>query len=366
MNTERLYEILEDLLLTYSPSRKEIDVAKYVIEFFERVGARVYLDENQDTYGGNAPVIFAKLEGDLEGQVSFSAHMDVIEPNEGLKIIKEDRIWKTDGTTTLGGDDKSGLATILYLFEHFKDKAHKTMYAIITPGEEVGMLGAKSIGWDKLYENMNPSKNICILDSGGPKGTIGYAAPTSYNFSASITGRTAHAGMEPEKGINAIHLAAKALAKMEIGRIDEKTTSNVSVIKSDFASNVVPDYVEFSGEVRSHKDSRALEILEGYEKAIKEVAGSNYTFEKSSDYPALKSTDDLAFAKEIGEAYKETGVEPSFVTMGGGTDGNIYAGQGFNSIVLTTGMAKVHTKEEYLDLDAFENTAQVLISYLGK
>lgn len=367
MEKNRILEILEDLLLIYSPSRHEKEVSNYIINFLEKLGVEIYLDENQCKYGGNAPVIIARLKGTGDnGSLTFSSHMDVIEPNENLKIIKEDDIWKTDGTTTLGGDDKSGLAIILYLFEYYAKSSidHPDLYAIITTCEEAGMHGAKNIDWESLEKVFEPAKNMLVLDSGGPAGKIGYGAPTNYHFKAEIIGKTAHAGMEPENGKNAIHMASKALSKLDIGRIDSKSTSNVSFINSDFPSNVVPDKIEIKGEVRSQSNERALEILNIYKETIIDEAEGNASFTYEASYPILESKDDCAFAKEFAEVYESIGVESELVLIGGGCDGNIFSGKGYNPIVLSTGMESVHTKDEYLVLNEMFTTTKAIMKYL--
>jgi len=362
-NKDKLLEIFEDLLLIHSPSYKEENVAKHIINFIEELGGEIYLDKSYDKYGGNAPTIFAHFKGEGEG-VTFSSHMDVIEPNKDLKIIKDDKIWKTDGNTTLGGDDKGGVSAILYAIYYIitNNIKHRDIYAIFTPGEEVGMLGATNINWDEVYKNMNPAKNMIVVDNAGSCDKVAYKAPTSYSFTFKVKGKTAHAGIEPEKGVSAIVLAAKAIAEFKTLRIDEFTTSNISKIHSDFPSNVVPDYVEFSGEIRGHDDAHVLEILDEYENIVKNLT-DDYEFEKELDYPALKPTD-MSFSKEIIESYKNVGVDAKEVIIGGGSDANFFAEEGFNSLIVGVGMEKVHTKEEYIVLDDLIKTTKALIDYL--
>lgn len=360
---EKLLEIFEDLLLIHSPSYREEKVADYIINFVKELGGEIYLDQSQDKYGGKAPTIFVKFAGEGEG-VTFSAHMDVIEPNKNLKIIKEDEVWRTDGNTTLGGDDKGGLAAILYSIYYLvtKDHKHRDIYAIFTPGEEVGMLGARNINWEEVYKNMNPAKNMIVVDNAGSCDKVAYKAPTSYSYKFKIRGKSAHAGIEPEKGISAIMLAAKALSRFKNLRIDEFTTANVSKINSDFPKNVVPDYVEFSGEIRGHDKDHVLEILDQYQKIVGDLT-EDFDFEKTLDYPALAPSD-MEFAKEVIKSYKNVGVDAKEVIIGGGSDANFFAEEGFNSLIVGVGMEKVHTKEEYIVLEDLENTTRSLIDYL--
>jgi len=138
--------------------------------------------------------------------------------------------------------------------------------------------------------------------------------------------------------------------------------SNISKINSNFPKNVVPDCVEFSGEIRGHDEKHVLEILEEYEKIVREFA-EDYEFEKSLDYPALRPTD-MDFSKDILKSYKNVGVDAKEVVIGGGSDANFFAEEGFNSLIIGVGMEKVHTKEEYIVLDDLIKTTKALIDYL--
>lgn len=370
INEDELLQILEDLLLIHSPSKKEKEVGSYIIDFMENLGAEIFLDNSFKEYGGNCPTIFAKIKGNEEGDgVTFSAHMDVVEPNNGLNIVKEGNIWKSDGTTTLGGDDKAGLAATLYAIKYMieNEKNRKDIYAIFTPGEEIGMLGAKSIKWEEVYKHINPAKNVLVLDNAGRSEFIAYQAPTCYKYKMEIFGKTSHAGIEPEKGISAIKILSKIIAEMENGRIYDDTTANISKITSDFPTNVVPDMAEAYGEIRSHRKEKVEELLKTYEKLCEKVCeqmGGNYKFSYNEDYPALVSKDNLKFANEFKKAYEKVGVDAKLQIIGGGSDANFFAKEEFNSIVIGVGMQKVHTKEEYLEIDQLTLTTKAVIEYM--
>ncbi|MGF3194956.1 M20/M25/M40 family metallo-hydrolase [Facklamia sp. P12945] len=368
MIAERNLEIFEEMLMIHSPSKEEKEMADYVIKFLENLGAEIHLDESQHTYGGNSPVIFAKIKGDIEGEgVSLNAHTDVIQPNKNLKIVKKDNIWSSDGTTTLGGDDKAGLAAILTAVEYIVKHqiSHQDIYVIVTPGEEQGMLGARNINWESVYQHINPAKNLIVADNAGKANKVAYQAPTCYRFEITIGGRKAHAGIEPEKGINAIQVASKVISQMPLLRIDDETTANVSQITSDFPNNVVPDSCIFTGEIRSHQEEKVDQLLQAYEGIIQQYT-NDYTIETRRDYPALASQDDLKFVKEIVAAYETVGVKAEPQIIGGGSDANFFAEEGFNSAIVGVGMELVHTTEEYLDTDEMILTTKALINYLSK
>ena len=370
MNKERLLKNLIEMLKIHSPSKKEGTYAKYLVNLLKEMGASIYLDEGYLQYGGNSPSIIAKFRGNIEGEgITLAAHMDVIEPNLNVEPIIEENIIKTNGTTTLGGDDKAGVASIIEVLKTIKEKnvSHKDIYVVLTPCEEIGMLGAKYLNWEKVPDNMMPPKNMIVVDNAGKSGIVAHSAPSKYDIKITFQGQKAHAGIEPEKGINAITLASHALSFIEIGRIDDLTTSNFSTITSQFPSNVVPDTCSVSGEIRSHSEEKILKIIESYkaicDKTTKKLGG-NYKFDYKCDYPVLKPKDNLKFAKQFAEVYDSLNVPSELKVIGGGSDSNIFAKQGFNSIIIGVGMNNVHTVEEYLEIEELFKTTEAILSYI--
>lgn len=372
INRERIINNFIEMVKIYSPSKKEGKFANYLIDLLKNLGGEIYLDNGYTKYNGDASTIFSKFKGDLAGEgVTLCAHMDVIEPCENISPIIENGIIKTDGTTTLGGDDKGGVASIIEVLRVLKENnlSHQDIYVLLTPGEESGMLGAKSIEWKDVPSNIRPATNMIVLDNAGRAGIIAHSAPCQYNFTFTFRGKKAHAGIEPEKGINTISMAAAAIAQMKIGRINELTTSNIGSITSQFPTNVVPDYCSFHGEVRSHSEETLENIIDEYENIAKNVAdkfNGEYTLELSYNYPILKPIDDLKFGKEFAKVYEEIGVESELKVIGGGSDSNILAKEGFNSIIVGVGMYKVHTVEEYLVIEDLLKTTEAILNYIIK
>lgn len=374
INKERLIESFVEMVKIYSPSKKEKEIAQYLIKELEKLEAEIYLDESFEKYNGNAPTIIAKIQGNIEGNgVTLAAHMDVIEPcNEINPIIDEkNEIIKTNGLTTLGADDKAGIASILETIKVIKERKlkHKDIYIVLTPGEEVGMLGAKSINWENIPKNMKPALNMIVIDNVGRAGIIAHTAPSKFDLSITFIGRKAHAGIEPEKGINAINMAAMAISKMKMGRIDELTTSNIGVIESNFPTNVVADKCVVKAEVRGHSEERILEVIKKYKDCCDEtirVMGGDYEFSSECDYPSLKPKDNLEFAREFSKVYEELGIKSELKIIGGGSDSNIFAKNGYNSVIIGIGMNDVHTVNEVLELKELYKTTQALINYIAK
>ena len=372
MDKKRMVDNFLEMVKIYSPSKKEGKYIEYLSEIFQNMGMEIYLDKGFEKYGGDGATIIAKLPGSLEGKgITLAAHTDVVGPCENINPILDGKIIKTDGTTTLGADDKAGIAAIIETIKVIKEKntAHEDIYVVLTPCEEIGMLGAKNIDWSLIPAHLTPAKNMIVIDNGGRAGLVAHTAPGRYDFTITFTGKKAHAGIEPEKGINAIQTASKAIAKMKMGRIDNLTTSNLGTISADFPSNVVADSCIATGEVRGHSEEIILNILKEYEtqcqNAVEEMGGS-YQFEKICAFPPLKPTDELAFAKEFSKVYESLGISTELQVIGGGSDSNIFAQRGYNSIIIGVGMYDVHTVDETLDTDELAKTTEALIKYISK
>ena len=375
MNKERLLNTFLDLVKIYSPSRNEINVMKYITEKLEKLGVKYILHDHSAEYGGNTPVIIAKLEKNCDDTnleaISLSAHMDVVEPSKDLDVYVEDGLVKTRTETTLGGDDKGGVAIILETFESLVENnlPHNDVFAVITPSEEVGLLGAKSIKWEEIPYEFTPAKDMLVLDNGGGADLVAVEGPCMYKINVHYEGASAHAGIEPEKGRSAILAMSNAITKMRIGRLNDYTTSNIGSIISEFPTNVVPKDCKIRMEVRCLNEDEAKENVDNYvdifEKTAKEFE-VKCNIDIEYDYPPLKQIDGNVLLDRILDAYNKVGVVAKPIKIGGGCDGNIYLKNGFNSVILGVGMYKIHTIEEYLVISDMEKTAEAVLEFITK
>jgi hypothetical protein len=375
MNKERLLNTFLDLVKIYSPSRNEINVMKYITEKLEKLGVNYILHDHSAEYGGNTPVIIAKLEKNCDDTnlkaISLSAHMDVVEPSKDLDVYVEDGLVKTRTETTLGGDDKGGVAIILETFESLVENnlPHNDVFAVITPSEEVGLLGAKSIKWEEIPDEFTPAKDMLVLDNGGGADLVAVEGPCMYKINVHYEGASAHAGIEPEKGRSAILAMSNAIAKMRIGRLNDYTTSNIGSIISEFPTNVVPKDCKIRMEVRCLNEDEAKENVDNYvdifEKTAKEFE-VKCNIDIEYDYPPLKQIDGNVLLNRVLDAYNKVGVVAKPIKIGGGCDGNIYLKNGFNSVILGVGMYKIHTIEEYLVISDMEKTAEAVLEFITK
>src|SRR3989441_4954333 len=221
INQDRIKNLLLELVQIDSHWRKEREVALRIKSFSEEMGAQVEIDDAGEAVGGNTGNVIARFPGTIPDAepIMMSAHMDTVVPGEGVKpIVEGDRI-RTDGSTVLGGDDKSGCAVIVEVIRCLQEQniPHAPIEAIFSICEEVGLLGAKNVDLSRLK-----SKHGIVFDSDDP-GFLFTKGPSANHMEYRIHGLESHAGVAPEEGISAIKIAGEGLAVMNLGRIDQET-----------------------------------------------------------------------------------------------------------------------------------------------
>jgi tripeptide aminopeptidase len=245
-------------------------------------------------------------------------------------------------------------------------KALPKLEILFTVGEEAGLYGAKAFDVSLLT-----SKTMYVLDSPGRIGRIVNGAPGRALLEAQVFGKAAHAGNEPEKGIDAAKIMAEMLATMETGRLDENTTSNFSHLwsKTCEAMNVVCDHAILRGEMRS----RSGEKLDRYEayfqshcREIAEKRGARVEFKRENTFLPFFIPEDSEMIQIVTESLKEMGIEPQINGGGGGMDGNIFNQKGITCVGIATGYFKNHSTEEYLYLDDFYHAGELVARIIGR
>ncbi len=371
INRERLAATFTELCEISSPSRKEGAIAVYLKEKFAELEADLLFEDDSATKtGSESGNLIARFNGNLPDQpgLFLSCHMDTVEPANDVKVLRTGDIFTSRGATILGGDDKSGIAAILELLALLKENktSHPMLEIIVTTCEEIGLLGAKHLEYDKLLTTYGYA-----LDSSGIDHVI-VGAPAANKIKVEIKGLAAHAGLCPEAGINALTLAVEALNSMRMGRLDEESSRNFGVIQGGVATNIVPEQVIIRGEVRSHSTDKlhlyTKEIFDTFEQTVAHWQGSAATGDKRpavsfdiiGDYPALTLAEDTPVIKRIQKASTMAGKTLQYIVAGGGSDANIFCGYGLPTAIIATGMDKVHTLDERLDLNDLVSLTELL------
>lgn len=374
INQERLSGLFLDLVRISSPSRHEHEVAARLREELAALGAEVTVDGAGEQVGGTTGNLIGRVRGTAPGAppLLLSAHMDTVVPCEKVRPVVEGTIVRTDGTTVLGGDDKSGCAIIVEALRTLRDRGlpHGDVEVVFTICEEMGLLGAKHLDVAGLR-----SRTGLVFDCDGVDELI-TQGPAADKMVFRVHGREAHAGVAPETGISAIRVAAEAIAAMRLGRIDEETTANLGVIEGGLATNIVPPAVLIRGEARSRDlgklDAQTRHMRECFETAAgrhevgvgSEIYRARVEAEIRRDYDRLNVPADARIVRLVTAAARGLGREVRVRATGGGCDANVLNGKGLQIANLGTGMREIHTVKEWIDLRDLWTVAELTLEVL--
>ena len=364
INRERMIENFINMAKISSPSLKEREVANYVREQLEELGMEAFEDKAGEKFGGNTGNIIGILRAPGKKKVMLSAHMDTVLPCDKVNPIIENGIIKSDGTTVLGGDDKAGIANIIEAIKVIKENNidHPEIIVVFSIAEEIGLFGAKGFEIEKYSPDY-----IFVLDSSGKPGIAIIQTPFSAKGEMKIIGKPAHAGIAPENGINALTVAAHAITKIKLGRIDKETTSNIGVVRGGEAVNIVMPEVTLHYEARSFSGEKLDSLLRETDSIFTEISkdfGAEFQNGVEKGYSGYHLEEGNEILRVFEKACKVTGVDYVAKSTGGGSDSNAYNEKGYNSLTIGIGMTKVHTKEEYIEIEDMVRTASLVVEIL--
>lgn len=359
-------DLLLELTTIPSPPGEERGVADVVLRYLRGLGLDPDEDDSGPKIGSTAGNVFARLEPTTEGTPIFlCAHMDTVPPDGELDPVVEDGIVRNAGGTILGGDNKAAITAMLEGVRRVlvENLPHAGIELVFTPMEEVGLVGAVAFEHDRLRAQVG-----YVYDQEGAMGEVVLGAPWSRALDVRFHGRAAHAGMAPEEGRSAIQAAAKAIADLRLGRVDDLTTSNVGTIVGGTAGNVVPEWCTFSAEARCHDEAKlgefVQEMLDAFSFAATETECEvETTLRKSYDGYRLRR-DEPAVALAA-SAFSACGFEPRYGLSGGGADANVFNARGRRCVNLSLGVFGFHSPDEHVsvaDLDAMVDVTVALVA----
>lgn len=366
INRERLLAEFFELTRIDSPTMNERQIADLLKNRLDSMGIVVSEDEAGLTIGGNCGNIFAYLKGNLPKApvVLLSAHMDTVDPCLNIEPVLQDGLITSAGSTILGADDKAGIAPIMEALRTIQEQSipHGDIQVIFNVAEEGGLHGSKNLDKTLLKADLG-----FVLDCGGGPGEIILAAPGQDRINVTIKGRASHAGVVPEGGISAIVVAAKAIASIQTGRIDDETTSNIGTIQGGRATNIVAERVEITCETRSRDlgklESQTVQMCEAFKHCAVEV-GAVAEIEVIRLYDPFTLGEDSQVVVLAVQAAKCAGLKAMLGATGGGSDANFYNRYGVPCAVLGIGMQKSHTTEECIKEEDLYQTAKLVVEII--
>ncbi|WP_010093159.1 M20/M25/M40 family metallo-hydrolase [Ornithinibacillus scapharcae] len=366
VNQDRLVSEFMELVQVDSETGFETEIAKVLKQKFTDLGVEVVEDNAKEVTGHGANNLICTLKGTKQGvdAIYFTSHMDTVVPGKGIKPSIKDGYIVSDGTTILGSDDKAGLAAMLEAIRTIQENniEHGDVQFVITVGEESGLVGAKALDSSQIN-----AKFGYALDSNGDVGDIIVAAPTQAKIHTIIKGKTAHAGVAPEKGVSAITIAAKAISKMPLGRIDEETTANIGRFEGGKQTNIVVDHVEILAEARSlvpeKMESQVAKMKEAFESTAKDMGGEAIVDIKVM-YPGFKQQAGDEVVEVARRAAASIGRESKLLKSGGGSDANVIAGFGIPTVNLAVGYEEIHTTNERIPVDELVKVTELVTAII--
>ncbi len=358
-------EFFLKLVVIDSESKDERQIVDLLKEELTKLGFAVEEDESYWKSGGNAGNIYAFKDGLKDrSPILFCAHTDTVKPGKGVKYIIDNGLIKSDGKTVLGADDKSGLAEIIGGISAILNSGikHAPLEILFTVSEEIGLNGVKNFDINKLKAKLGYAFDAQDI------GQYMNGAPAQNTFQITLYGKEAHAGMEPEKGINAIQMAAEAITKLPNGRIDEETTANIGFISGGTATNIVPNKVIIHAEARSHDNEKlgklTEDIINTFKTTVKKYVNgdcqASVEVNLSNEYKSFYLDEKQTVVQIARKAAENIGAKPSFVKGGGGSDANIINAFGIPMLVAGTGMQKYHTVNEYISINDLKRGSELV------
>ncbi len=374
IDSQRLTAEFSRLAAISSPSFHEGEISHYLQARFQELGAEMAADDAGETIGSESGnlIFFLPARGKSGEPLMLCAHMDTVEPADGVRPVLRDGVFTSAGETVLGADDKAGLTEIIEALEVLRERGipHGPIEVVVTICEEVGLQGAKQLDCSRLRSRWG-----LALDTSGVDRLI-HKAPGANRLQVDVLGREAHAGIAPEKGVSAIEVASRAIAAMRLGRIDEETTANVGVIRGGQATNIVPRRVTVEGEARSHDPEKLARQTEHMVACFREAArglarsldGDPFEAEVAvtvtAEYPRMAVDRAAPIVRLVEKAAAQLGRPLAVEAAGGGSDANIFNGHGIETVILGTGMTNVHSVEESVRVADMVAVAELLVEVI--
>jgi tripeptide aminopeptidase len=362
---DRLIDEFVRLCELESPSRKERACVDAVANELRRLGLDVHEDSTGSETGSDSGNLIARIPGPEESRtIMLCAHLDTV-PLEGpVEVARENGLLTNRHEAILGADNKAAVAVIIEVARRLVAEGSPVgVEVVFTTCEEIGLRGAKAFDRGLLR-----SEYGFVFDHASPIGELIVASPTYYRLDARFHGHSAHAGIRPEAGRNAIAAAAGAISRIEFGRLDAETTANVGTIQGGTARNVVAEHCALELEARSIDHDRASTVVSSMVDALTEAASDaecdveTTVEEMNRGYRMARTSPPVVVAAGVLEAL---GYEPRYVTTGGCSDANIFVAAGLPCLNLANGTERNHQPDESVTVEALETMLDVTLGIVA-
>ncbi len=348
-----------------SPSLRERPMADAVAGELRGLGLEVEEDASAAATGSDSGNLLARIPGPEGARtVLLCAHLDTVPLAAPVEVVREGGVFRNSNEAILGADNKAAVAVLLAAARRLVAEGSPVAVELLfTTTEELALRGAKEVDRATLRSDFG-----FVFDHASPVGELIVAAPTYFRLDARFHGAAAHAGIRPEDGRNAIAAAARAIAAMRIGRIDEQTTANVGRIEGGSAGNVVAERCRVELEARSLDDDKAGRVIGEMVDACSEAANElecdveTIVEQLFRGYRLPKTAPPVQAASA---ALESMGIEPQYIATGGGSDANALIAAGLPVLNVANGTERNHQPDESVTEQALTQTLDLTLAILN-
>ncbi len=358
-------ELFLQLVRVSSPPGGEREVDDLCAGYLRELGLDVLEDDAAGPLAGSAGNLYCRIpatSGVSGTPLFFCAHTDTVPHQVPIRPVVRDGVVTNDEDGILGADNKATVAALLDAVRQIVqgEIPHAGIELVLTAQEEVGLRGAKAFDHDRLHARLG-----YVFDHASPIGGMVLEAPSQYSIDARFIGREAHSGIAPEAGRSAIAAAARAIAEMRLGRIDDETTANVGLIRGGSARNIVAGQCTISAEARSLEPAKALRQCQAMIDAITHAAdaeGCEVETATTHEYEAYRLRRGEPVVVLAEQALTASGYVPETLRTGGGADSHIFNARGRPCLNLPSGMRDIHTSSEAIAVADVEGIVRIVLA----
>jgi tripeptide aminopeptidase len=356
-------DLFLELAALPSPPGEERAVADVVVRYLRDLGLAVDEDDAGSKVGSTMGNLYCRVEPRAGGTPLFlCAHLDTVPPDGPLEPVIEDGVVRNAGGTILGADNKAAVAAMLEGTRRLlaENRPHGGVELLFTPKEEVGLLGAAAFDQERLAARIG-----YVYDQAARIGDVILGAPYSQAMQVRFHGRASHSGMYPEEGRSAVVAAARAIADLRLGRVDDETTANVGTIHGGTAGNIIPEWCTLEAEARSHDERKLGTLVQEMLDAFSFAAGledCEVETQVSKSYRGYRFKRDDEVVRIAHAALVRSGYTPAYGLSGGAADANIFNERGLACLNLANGMQDIHTADERITVDDLDGMVEVTLA----
>ncbi len=355
-----------------SPSGRERACGERVIAELRALGVSVQEDDAGARTGSDCGNLLARIPARAEltadgppASVMLCAHLDTVPLQAPVEPVLLEGFWENEHEGILGADNKAAIVVLLALARHVcREGAPLDVELLFTVAEETALAGALAFEASSLKSAFG-----YVFDHASPIGEVVIDSPSHYRLQADFRGAAAHAGIRPELGRNAILAAARAIASLPIGRLDEGTTVNVGTIAGGTAMNVVPEHCSFVAEVRALDEERAETLVAEIVDRVHEAANipdcdCDVEVNVQRSFAGYRLAGNSPAVRVAEAALRACGREPVRISSGGGSDANALIAAGFQTVNLANGTERNHEPGERVSVAALEEMLDLALALL--